>query len=66
MDDIEVLRLELKAMRIKNQALEDEVRILRRFRQLVGRASEIVEHVPTALMRKAVETDEPLTVPFAP
>lgn len=50
MDDIEVLTLENKALRIQIQALQDEVKILRRFRQLVSRASEIVKGVPTALV----------------
>ena len=49
MDDIEILMLENKALRIQNQALQDEVKILRRFCTLVGRAAEIVKAVPTAV-----------------
>lgn len=50
MDDIELLMLENKALRFQIQALQDEVKILRRFRQLVARASEIVKGIPTALV----------------
>lgn len=34
--------LENKALRLQNEALKKELEILRRFRALVGRASEIV------------------------
>jgi hypothetical protein len=45
MDDIELLKLELKAMRLKNRALEDEVVILRRYRKLVERSTQIAAGV---------------------
>lgn len=56
MEDIEILKLENKALRIQNQALQDEVKILRRFRTLVGRAAEIVKGIPTAICAPTVIT----------
>lgn len=45
MDDIEILKLENKALRIKAQKLEDELAIARRTLQLIRRAAEISQGV---------------------
>lgn len=50
MNDADLLMLENKALRLQIQALQDEVKILRRFRTLVGRAAEIIKGVPTAMV----------------
>lgn len=51
MIESEMLRFEIQELRAKNQALEDEVRILRRFSQLVERGAQIVKAMPAAIRR---------------
>ncbi len=65
MDDIELLKLENKALRFQNETLKetlskhlileermlDELHVLRRFRQLVERGAEIVKRLPASLFR---------------
>jgi len=62
-DDIDILRLENKALRFQNQQLQktvnemflkerqlaDELHFLRRFRQLVERGAQIVGKLPASL-----------------
>ena len=45
MDDIELLKLEMKALRVQNQKQADELKILKRYLKLVKRTTEIVEGV---------------------
>lgn len=67
MDDIEMLKLENKGLRAQNKALVDEVRILRRYRQIIERSSAIVDNMPSAaavtegsMLPLGTEEDEPL------
>lgn len=48
MDDIELLKLENKGLRAQNKGLIDEIRVLRRYRQIVERSSAIVDNMPSA------------------
>ena len=48
MDDIELLKLENKGLRAQNKGLIDEVRVLRRYRQIIERSSAIVDNMPSA------------------
>jgi hypothetical protein len=59
MDDIEMLKLENKGLRAQNKALIDEVRILRRYRQIIERSSAIVDNMPSAA---AVTEGSPLPI----
>jgi len=62
MDDIEVLKLENKGLRVQNQALIDEIRILRRYRQIIERSSAIVDNIPTVMGSLIeMESSEPIT-----
>ena len=48
MDDIELLKLEMAGVRAQNKALLDEVRVLRRYRQIIERSSAIIDNMPSA------------------
>jgi FtsZ-binding cell division protein ZapB len=56
MEDIEILKLELKGIRAKNAALEQEVKVLRRYRQIVERSSELVRGMPSTMDLEAVQS----------
>lgn len=43
MEDINILQLEIKALRIQNQSQKAELELLRRYKQLVERAGEVVD-----------------------
>jgi len=45
MDDIEILKLENKALRLQIVALEDENRILKRYRDLIARTTETLKRL---------------------
>ncbi len=50
MDDIELLKLENRGLRLQNEALQDEIKILRRYRSLIERSTQIakaLEGLPT-------------------
>jgi hypothetical protein len=57
MDDIELLKLENKGLRLQNENLQDELRILRRYRQLIERSTQIaaaMESVPVSVDQMTV------------
>jgi len=66
MDDIGLLQLENKGLRFQNEALADEIRILRRYKQIIERSTAIVDNIPTvvgSLIEQECEAlldDEPL------
>jgi hypothetical protein len=41
MDDIQILKLENNGLRIQIESLQEELRILRRYRQLIERSTQI-------------------------
>jgi hypothetical protein len=66
MDDIEILKLENQGLRIQNKAISDEIRILRRYKQIIERSTAIVDNIPTVVGSEIPEEsqmpldDEPL------
>ena len=52
MDDIELLKLENTGLRLQNESLQDELKVLRRYRKLIERSTQIaaaMESVPVTV-----------------